>query len=78
MRIINDSEKEVFSARCQECWSLLAFSRNDVYAPNATVQVDENTFVGSPTSAFVVCPKCHHPISENYFYDLDGIRKVRE
>ena len=77
MRIIDDSSKEVFSARCQNCWSLLAFSRNDVYAPNATVQIDEDNYVSS-SSAFVVCPKCHRPISDYNFYDLDGIRKVRE
>lgn len=77
MRVIEDSSKEVFSARCPNCWSLLAFSRSDVHPPNATVRINEGRYVGS-TSAFAVCPKCKSPISDYLFYDLDGVRKITE
>ena len=73
MRIIENSDKEVFSARCPKCLSLLYFTRADVHQPGTEVQ-NGDVVSGCATHPFVVCPKCLQPIAE--IYDLDGIRKV--
>ena len=72
MRIVEDSDKEVFSARCPNCWSLLYFSRTDVHQRGSEVQIDDNV-ISCTTHPFVVCPKCKHAASE--IYDLEGIKK---
>ena len=73
MRIVKDCDKEVFSARCSNCCSLLFFTRADVHQPGTEVQ-NGDVISGCVTHPFVVCPKCCHAISE--FYDMDGTRKV--